>query len=36
MGTKVVPTYATLVLDYLEEILREWMREKYGETIAFF
>ncbi|OOZ70928.1 hypothetical protein BOW49_13320, partial [Solemya velum gill symbiont] len=36
MGTKMAPTYATLVLGYLEEILRERMREKYGETFAVY
>ena len=34
MGTKVAPTYATLVLDFLEEILYEKNRTEKGKEFA--
>lgn len=34
MGTKVAPTYATLVLGYLEEILYEKLENKYGREFS--
>ena len=34
MGTKVAPTYATLVMGYLEEQLLEKLDRKYGSEIS--
>jgi len=36
MGTKVAPTYATLVLGYLEEILYNKMKTEHGEDFSEF
>lgn len=36
MGTKVAPTYATLVLGYLEETLYSKMKDKYGSSFSEF
>lgn len=36
MGTKVAPTYATLVLGYLEEKLYSSVKEKFGQNIESF
>ena len=33
MGTKMAPTYATLILAYLEENLYEIIVKKYGNDI---
>jgi hypothetical protein len=34
MGTKMAPTYATLVLGYLEHILYEQLLNSYGQEFA--
>jgi hypothetical protein len=36
MGTKVAPTYATLVSGYLEEKLYSTVKEKFGQNIESF
>ena len=36
MGTKVAPTYATLVLGYLEHILYNKIEEKYGNEVKVY
>ena len=34
MGTKVAPTYATLVLGYLEEKLYDLIKQQNGDQLA--
>jgi hypothetical protein len=36
MGTKMAPTYATLVLGYLEHILYEQLLNSYGQKFASY
>ncbi|XP_071172172.1 uncharacterized protein [Mytilus edulis] len=36
MGTKMAPSYATLVLGYLEQLLYEKMSHKYGNEFAIY
>jgi hypothetical protein len=36
MGTKMAPTYATLVLGYLEHILYEQLLNSYGQEFASY
>ena len=36
MGTKVAPTYATLVMGYLEETLFMNLQRKYGAEVAVY
>ena len=36
MGTKMAPTYATLVLGYLEHILNEQLLNSYGQEFASY